>query len=218
MGTHSQVKDSLEGRHRGDEATAQVITPSDRRAIDALVSALQSFKDLREQHLSLRTVFTFLTIATNEGRALNDYARDLDVHRALISSVVRDLCDRARGGGPGLGLVEIREQKKGLKLQIFLTEKGHATPTMPNQQMLLALRPFSKLAQSITIRTVTAFLTIAANEPEKPADLARCLNLDRSRMSKIIHHLADRGPNSSPGLRLIRSPRHKASTKDRRFT
>jgi hypothetical protein len=54
-----------------------VITSNDRRAIDALLSALKSFTDLRSS-LTLRTVITFLTIATNDGRALNDYARDLE--------------------------------------------------------------------------------------------------------------------------------------------
>jgi hypothetical protein len=207
MGNHSQVKDGEGGDHDAfarHETMAQAITTGDRRAIDALLSALQSFTNLREQHLSLRTVITFLTIAADEGQALNDYARDLETHRAVISHVVRDLCDRARDGGPGLGLVEIRERKKGERVEILLTEKGRTVTQMPNQQMLSALRPFSKMPQPVTIRTVTAFLVIAINDVEKPADVARYLKVDRGRASRIIHYLADRRAKGGPGRGLIR--------------
>jgi DNA-binding MarR family transcriptional regulator len=209
MGNHSQVKDKQGDHHDAflrHEITAQVVTPNDRRAIEALLSALQSFTNLRDHHLSLRTVITFLTIATKEGRALNDYARDLEIHRAMISHVIRDLCDRARRGGPGLGLVEIREQKRGERLAILLTEKGHSvTQTMSAQQMLLALRPFSQMPQPVSIRAVIAFLIIAVNdEVEKPADVARYLKVDRGGASRTIHYLADRRPKGGPGRGLIR--------------
>jgi DNA-binding MarR family transcriptional regulator len=207
MGNHSQVKDKQGDHHDAflrHEITAQVVTPNDRRAIEALLSALQSFTNLRDHHLSLRTVITFLTIATKEGRALNDYARDLEIHRAMISHVIRDLCDRARRGGPGLGLVEIREQKRGERLEILLTEKGHKIiRTMSDQQMLLALRPFSQIPQPVSIRAVIAFLIIAVNEVKKPADVARYLKVDRGGASRIIHYLADRRPKGGPGRGLI---------------
>jgi DNA-binding MarR family transcriptional regulator len=183
---------------------AHVLTASDRRAIDDLLSALQSFSTLREQHLSLRTIITFLSIATNEGRALNDYARDLETHRAIISHVVRDLCDRSRDGGPGLGLVEIRERKKGERVEILLTEKGRTVTEMSNQRILSMLCPFSKMLQPVMIRAVIAFLLIAINDVEKPADIARYLKVDRSRASRIIHYLADRRPRGGPGRGLIR--------------
>jgi DNA-binding MarR family transcriptional regulator len=110
----------------------------------------------------------------------------------------------ARHGGPGLGLVEIHERKKGERVEILLTEKGRTVTQMSNQQMLSALRPFSKMPQPVTIRTVTAFLVIAINDVEKPADVARYLKVDRSRASRIIHYLADRRAKGGPGRGLIR--------------
>jgi hypothetical protein len=123
----------------------------------------------------------------------------------MMSHVIRDLGARARDGGPGLGLVEIREQKRGERLEILLTEKGHnAIRTMSYQQMLLALRPFSQMHQPVSIRAVIAFVIIAVNEVEKPADVARYLKVDRSRASRIIHYLADGRAKGGPGRGLIR--------------
>lgn len=125
-----------------DETMAHAITPNDRTDVEALLSALRPFANLRQRPAALRTVAAFLTIATNEGRALNDYARALKIHRAYMSRIVHDLCDLARNGGQGLGLIEIREEKRGKRLEILLTDRGRAiAEAMRCQQMLLALRP-----------------------------------------------------------------------------
>jgi DNA-binding MarR family transcriptional regulator len=186
-----------------DETMAHAITPNDRTDVEALLSALRPFANLRQRPAALRTVAAFLTIATNEGRALNDYARALKIHRAYMSRIVHDLCDLARNGGQGLGLIEIREEKRGKRLEILLTDRGRAiAEAMRCQQMLLALRPFSKMPP-ITVRTVTVLLIIAANEGKSPADIARLLKLNRADMSKTIYGLADRKSNGGPGLGLI---------------
>jgi len=183
---------------------SEAITPSDKRVVQTLLSALQPFSNLRQHHAALRTVTTFLTVANNEGRALSDYARDLKIHRAYMSAIIHDLADHARPGGPGLGLVEIREEKRGKRLEILLTDKGRAlAKAMRSQQILPVLQPFSNMPRPVALRTVTAFLMIAANEGKSPAEIAAYLKVDRSSMRKIINDLANRARNGGPGLGLI---------------
>jgi DNA-binding MarR family transcriptional regulator len=182
---------------------SKAIAPNDKRVIETLLWALQPFSSLRQHRLPLRTVIAFLVIARDEGKALNDYAYDLKVHRAYMSQILHDLADRARDGRPGLGLVQINEEKRGKRLEIFLTDKGHAVAkAMFDRQTLLALQPFLNL-RPVALRTVTAFLIIASNEGKSPADYARYLKTDRSSMSKIIYDLADRARDGGPGLGLV---------------
>ena len=57
----------------------------------------------------LRLVTVFLAVATNEGKGVNEYARRLGFDRSVMSRFGRELADRSRDGGPGLGLVSIDE-------------------------------------------------------------------------------------------------------------
>ena len=168
-----------------DETMAHAITPNDRTDVEALVCAA-AVANLRQRPAALRTVAAFLTIATNEGRALNDYARALKIHRAYMSKMVHDLCDLARNGGQGLGLIGDSRREEGKRLEISVTDRGRAiAEAMRCQQMLLALRPFSKMPP-ITVRTVTVLLIIAANEGKSPADIARLLKFNCGIMSKTF--------------------------------
>lgn len=51
---------------------------------------------------------TFLMVALDEGKDVNAYARAVGIHRAAMSRNLHAIGDRARNGGPGLGLVKLQ--------------------------------------------------------------------------------------------------------------
>ena len=120
------------------------IAPGDNRLIESYLQALQTFLNLRGP-IPLRELVVFLLIALDEGNEAIEYADRLKVHRAVMSKLVHDLADRARGGGPGLGLVEFKYTDGNLhnRKPIFLTKKGRSVAAA----MLRSLRaPYRPLA------------------------------------------------------------------------
>jgi DNA-binding MarR family transcriptional regulator len=102
------------------------LTQNDKRAIQALLSALEPLINLRGS-LPLPFVTTFLTVALDEGKGVNEYARVVGIHRAAMSRYLRDIGDRARYGGPGLGLVKIDPHPTdSVRKQVFLNTKGRS--------------------------------------------------------------------------------------------
>ena len=100
------------------------IALSDNRIIQNLLQALETFLKLRGP-IPLRELVIFLHIALDEGNEAIEYADRLKVHRAVMSKLVHDLTDRARGGGPGLGLIEFKYAggNQHNRKPIFLTKK-----------------------------------------------------------------------------------------------
>jgi DNA-binding MarR family transcriptional regulator len=97
---------------------------SDRREIQSLLWALKPLSNLRGS-IPLRFVTTFLMVALDEGKGVNAYARAVGIHRSGMSRYLRQIGNRARNGGPGLGLVAVkRHPTDSLKYQVFLTDKG----------------------------------------------------------------------------------------------
>ena len=103
------------------------IALDDGRMIQSLLQALETFLKLRGP-LPLRELVIFLHIALDEGNEAIEYADRLKIYRAAMSKYVHDLADRARGGGPGLGLVEFKYTDGNLhnRKPIFLTKKGRS--------------------------------------------------------------------------------------------
>jgi hypothetical protein len=96
----------------------------DNRIIQSLLQALDAFLKLRGP-IPLRELVVFLHIALDEGNQAIEYADRLKVRRAEMSKYVHDLGDRARNGGPGLGLIEFKPRGNPHNRQpIFLTKKG----------------------------------------------------------------------------------------------
>jgi DNA-binding MarR family transcriptional regulator len=99
---------------------------SDRREIQSLLWALKPLSNLRGS-IPLRFVTTFLMVALDEGKGVNAYARAVGTHRSVMSRYLRQIGDRARNGGPGLGLVAVKRHPTDLlKYQVFLTDKGRS--------------------------------------------------------------------------------------------
>ena len=103
------------------------ITPDDDRIIQSLLQGLEAFMKLRGP-IPLREFVIFLHIALDEGNEAIEYADRLKLHRAAMSKYVHDLADRARGGGPGLGLIEFKYTGSNAhnRKPIFLTKKGRS--------------------------------------------------------------------------------------------
>jgi DNA-binding MarR family transcriptional regulator len=118
--------------------------PDDGLLIQSLLQALETFLKLRGP-IPLRELVIFLHIALDEGNEAIEYADRLKIHRAAMSKYVHDLADRARGGGPGLGLIEFRYTGGNLhnRKPIFLTKKGRSVAAV----ILKSLRsPYPPLA------------------------------------------------------------------------
>ncbi len=119
---------------------AQPISLGDKRLTRGLFLALKSFSNLRAgDAVPLRLLIAFLAIAMDEGRCGNEYAQALDTHRYVMSRYIRELADRDRNGGPGLGLVRFVTARTHLnnRQNILLTAKGRAIA----DELLRNLRP-----------------------------------------------------------------------------
>jgi hypothetical protein len=118
------------------------IKPSDKRAIQALLWALKPLLNLRNfaGHIPLPYVIIFLMIALDEGKSVSAYARAVDIKdRRVMSRYLRDIGERARNGGPGLGLVTVEQHPTHSRTrQVLLTTKGRAVAESILQQMRMA--------------------------------------------------------------------------------
>jgi DNA-binding MarR family transcriptional regulator len=99
---------------------------SERLSIEELLRALKPFDGLRGW-VPIRYVTTFLMVALDEGKGPSAYARSAGVDRMSMSRCLRDMGERSRTGGPGLGLVRaVRDPSNARRRKVLLTEKGRA--------------------------------------------------------------------------------------------
>jgi DNA-binding MarR family transcriptional regulator len=91
--------------------------------------ALKPLSNLRRP-VPLPFLTAFLMVVLDEGRGVNEYARAVGIHRAAMSRNLHAIGDRARNGGPGLGLVSLRVNPSApSRSQVFLTPKGRSIAT-----------------------------------------------------------------------------------------
>jgi hypothetical protein len=118
----------------------RVAWPSDGKPIAALLQTLDLFGGLGGS-MPLSFVTTFLMVALDEGKGVCAYARAVGVHRAAMSRYLRDIGERARNGGPGLGLVTVKPHPRyPHRRRVLLTAKGRLVASqifrMQGQQRL----------------------------------------------------------------------------------
>lgn len=101
-------------------------TQNDKRVVQVLLWALKPLFNLRgPRSIPLPYAITFLMIALDEGKGNNAYARAVGIERRAMSRYLRDIGRRARNGGPGLGLIEVRpDPDHPQRTKVFLSEKG----------------------------------------------------------------------------------------------
>jgi DNA-binding MarR family transcriptional regulator len=91
-----------------------------------LLWALKPLANLKRP-LPLPSLTAFLLVALDEGKGVNAYARAAGVDRAIMSRTLHAIGDRARTGGPGLGLITMQPHPTDpKKVQIFMTSKGRS--------------------------------------------------------------------------------------------
>jgi hypothetical protein len=109
-----------------EAASDFLLRPTDKRAIQALLWALKPLANLRSS-IPLPYATTFLMVAIDEGKSVNAYARAVGINRAMMHRYVRNIGDRARNGGPGLGLVRTEPHPTySNRRQVLLTDKGRS--------------------------------------------------------------------------------------------
>jgi len=98
----------------------------DKLTIEALLRALEPLQRLHNS-MPLPCVITFLLIALYEGKSMSDYARDLGVSRFTMFRYLQFIGERARSGGPGLGLICVEPHPTHLRgTRVRLSAKGRA--------------------------------------------------------------------------------------------
>jgi hypothetical protein len=102
---------------------ADGISPSDRRAIQALLSALTPISDLRDRPIPLPFAVVFLSVVLNEGQSVGKYAKDLNMTRFAAFKYLQSIGNRGRHNAPALGLVSIKRGYRE-KTSVVLTDKG----------------------------------------------------------------------------------------------
>ncbi len=108
---------------------------SEKRVIQTFLSALEPLANLRGS-IPLPFVTTFLMVAFDERKGVGTYARMAGIHRAKMSRYIRSIGDRARNGGPGLGLVTVRPYPAhSQRVQVLLTAKGRVIARAIFRQM-----------------------------------------------------------------------------------
>ena len=111
------------------------ISQSDKRVIQTLLWALTPLLNLRWSIL-LPWVTIFLMVVLDEGKSVSAYARALGVKdRRVVSRYLRDIGERARNGGPGLGLVTVEKHPTHSHARVLLTAKGRSVAEAILQQM-----------------------------------------------------------------------------------
>ena len=104
----------------------RVAWPSGGKPIAALLRTLDLLGGLGGS-MPLSFVTTFLMVALDEGKGVCAYARAIGVHRAAMSRYLRDIGERARNGGPGLGLVTVEAHPHDpRRRRVLLTAKGRS--------------------------------------------------------------------------------------------
>jgi len=126
----------------------EAIASSEQRVIQVLLWALKPLSNLRRcRSIPLPYAMIFLSVALEEGKPVGTYARELGLTRFVMSRYMRRIGDRARDGGPGLGLVTVKRiASYQIRTEVYLTNKGRA----------LAKEVFENLRRLQTIEEVGA--------------------------------------------------------------
>jgi DNA-binding MarR family transcriptional regulator len=111
------------------------IIRSDQRVIQILLWALKPLANLKRP-MPLPSLTAFLLVAHDEGKGVNAYARAAGIDRAIMSRTLHAIGDRARTGGPGLGLITMQPHPTDPKrVQIFMTSTGRSIAKEISRQL-----------------------------------------------------------------------------------
>jgi DNA-binding MarR family transcriptional regulator len=104
----------------------QSLDDETKNAMQDMLAALEPFRALR-QTMPLQYIVSFLLVALDEGRGVNEYAERAGVGTSVMSRHLLDIGERNRHMEEGFGLVTQRPDPMELrKHQMMLTPKGKA--------------------------------------------------------------------------------------------
>jgi hypothetical protein len=153
-------------RQKGSMQQAEPISPSDRRAVQTLLSALTPLSDLRDRPIPLPFAVVFLSVVLNEGQPVGRYAKDLNITRFATFKYIQSIGDRGRHNTAGLGLVTIKRGYR-VKTAVVLTDKGRAVAAQVFGRLRGARadkKPISRSNPHARVKTDVAF----EKEPREP--------------------------------------------------
>jgi hypothetical protein len=138
---HAEVAEapvSFSSAAKPDAGSPLIADSAHKVAVQTLLRALKPLLNLRgSRSIPLPFATTFLMVALDEGKGVNAYARAAGMDRRMMSRYLRGIGDRARNGGPGLGLVSVDEHPEDpVRTQVFLTAKGRGIANKMFGQLL----------------------------------------------------------------------------------
>jgi DNA-binding MarR family transcriptional regulator len=80
------------------------LTPEEKAYARALLLALEPFRDIRAT-MPLQYVYTFLQVATEEGKNVTEYAQAAGISPTVMTRHLLDLGERNRAREEGFGLI-----------------------------------------------------------------------------------------------------------------
>lgn len=108
------------------DAPRRPFTEKEKRTLSTLHEALQTFILIRHT-MPLQYVRTFLEVAMDEGRSVNEYAKRLKVSKSVMSRQLLDIGPRTRNASTGFGLIvtqpNVHERRRH---EVYLSPKGRA--------------------------------------------------------------------------------------------
>lgn len=90
------------------------LTEEEKAFARALMLALEPFRDMRAT-MPLQYVYTFLLVATEEGKGVSEYAAEAGVSQTVMTRHLLDIGDRNRVGEEGFSLVTQERDRKDLR-------------------------------------------------------------------------------------------------------
>ena len=95
-----------------------------RQAARALRAAIEPFVALNP-NIPASYILSFLAVAEEEGRPVNEYATELGMFKAVMTRHLLDLGERDRRGGEGMNIIEQKRDRQDLRInRTFISEKG----------------------------------------------------------------------------------------------
>ena len=102
------------------------LSEEEQGAFDAVQAVFLAFKAYRDT-MPLQYAITFMEIARNEGKMVQDYSQALGVSQSVMSRHLQDLGDLSRSYEEGFGLIQTSVDPLNRRAyRVTLTDKGRA--------------------------------------------------------------------------------------------
>jgi DNA-binding MarR family transcriptional regulator len=99
--------------------------PSQHLNLKKLNQVFSAFRSSLDGSIPLQLVQTFIVVAENEGKGVNDLSDLVGTNKSTMSRHLLDLSDKLRTGAPGYGILKRSADPKNLRsVHYSVTPKG----------------------------------------------------------------------------------------------